>query len=317
MTSDQSPTAFSILIAAWNCWSDLERCLDSILRDPEVHPSFETIVVDNGSEDGTPAKLARSFPTVRLVRNEENLGHTRAVNQGIELARGEFLLVLDADTVVKPGAFVRLLTFLKERPEVAVVAPRMFNGDGSIQETARSFPRPINGLLGRQSLLTRWFPNNRFVRSYMRSEQRGRSSPFRVDWVSAACMMFPAALVRRIGSWDEGYHSYWVDADWCLRAANAGGAVYCIPEAQVVHFEQNRRGKRKSASRIILFHRSVNRFYRKHYTRGWLDPRAAVASLVLGVRAVLLIAGNLFLPADGTAETKDTMAILEERPTKE
>ena len=317
MVANESEAALSVMIAAWNCWGDLERCLHSILQDPEIPSNLEIVVVDNGSEDGTPAKLLRSFPGVRLARNEANLGHTRAVNQAMELARGEFLLVLDADTVVRPGAFARLLTFLRERPEVAVAAPRMFNGDGTIQETARSFPKPINGLLGRQSILTRWFPNNRFVKQYLRTEDRARSSPFRVDWVSAACMMFPAALVRRIGPWDEGYHSYWVDADWCMRAGIAGGTIYCVPGAQVVHFEQNRRGRRKSARRIVLFHRSVNRFYRNHYTRGWLDPRAVAASLVLGVRAAFLVTGNLFLPPDGIVESKNPIAILEERPKEE
>lgn len=292
----------SIVIAAWNSWSDLEPCLRSVYDDRNAASRFEVVVVDNDSRDETPEKLSRSFPEVRQLRNPTNAGHTRAVNQGTDLATGRFVMLLDADTVVRPGALDRLATFLSEHPDVFVVAPRMFNGDGTLQETARDFPRPINGLFGRQSLLTRWFPNNRFAKRYLRTGDRGRGEPFEVDWVSAACMMFPRQLVERIGPWDEGFSGYWVDADWCRRAGNAGGRVFCDPRAEVVHHEQNRRGKRKSPARIVAFHRGVNRFYRKHFSRGYLDPRAIAAALALGCRAALLILGNAFLPADDAPE---------------
>jgi GT2 family glycosyltransferase len=235
---------------------------------------------------------------VHQIRNHTNEGHTRAVNQGIVAANGELILLLDADTIVRAGTVRALESFLKARPEVSIVAPRMFNGDGTLQETARDFPRPINGLFGRQSVLTRWFPANRFSKRYLRTDERERDEPFEVEWVSAACMMFRRSLPDRIGPWDEGFHSYWVDADWCMRAGRAGGLVFCDPRAEVVHYEQNRRGKRKSPARIVLFHRSVYRFYRKHYTFGVWDPRAVVAAIALALRAGLLVLGNALLPED-------------------
>lgn len=288
----------SVVIAAWNSWHDLEPCLRSIFDDVGGSSRYEVIVVDNQSQDGTPEKLARAFPQVRQIRNARNEGHTRAVNQGIAHANGETILLLDADTVVRPGVVDRLERFLNDHPDTFIVAPRMFNGDGSLQETARDFPRPINGLFGRQSVLTRWFPDNRFAKRYLRTEDRDRKEPFEVEWVSAACMMFPRRLADVIGPWDEGFHSYWVDADWCKRAGEAGGRIFCDPGSEVIHYEQNRRGKRKSPARIMMFHRSVLRFYRKHYSFGYWDPRAIVAAIALGLRAGLLVLGNVFLAPD-------------------
>jgi N-acetylglucosaminyl-diphospho-decaprenol L-rhamnosyltransferase len=283
----------SVIVAAWNSRDDLAACLRSIMLERGV--PLEVIVVDNGSSDGTARFLASNHPGVRVIANASNLGHCRAINQGLRAARGRYVLVLDADAVVHPQALERLVDFMRRSADAAVAAPRMLNPDGTVQETARSFPRVANGLFGRQTLLSRLFPNNPFSRSYLRRQSLQDREPFRVDWVSAACMIFPRELVERIGPWDEGFDGYWVDADWCSRAGKAGGLVYCVPSALVTHHEQNRAGQRKSAARIVSFHRGVHRFYRKHYTRGRLDPRALLAAAVLGGRALALLAGNLFL----------------------
>lgn len=300
MTS--APPELSVVIAAWNSGHDLAACLPSLALERNV--SYEVVVVDNGSSDGTAGFLASRHPEVLLVANATNLGHCRAVNQGLRAARGRYVLVLDADTVLHAGALGRLVEFMRQHTEAAIAAPRMANADGTLQETARSFPRAMNGLFGRQTLLTRLVPGNPFSRSYLRRQSLEARDPFPVDWVSAACMIFPRDLVDRLGFWDEGFEGYWVDADWCRRAGTAGGLVYCVPSALVTHHEQNRSGKRKSAARIVSFHRGAHRFYRKHYTWGVLDPRSLAAAAALGARALALMGGNLFLPAESAPEAK-------------
>jgi hypothetical protein len=294
-TSD-SMTELSIVIATHDSGAFLEPCLTSIVREDV---STDLIVVDNASTDGSIAELTRRFPAARVIGNVVNAGHCRALNQGIAAARAGLVMVLDVDTIIVPGALRGLLDFMRAHPEVAIVAPRMLNTDGSIQETARRFPGVINGLFGRQTLLTRLFPDNRFSRAYLARDRRDDTRPFEVDWVSAACMVFRRDLTTTIGAWDEGFGGYWVDADWCRRAHRAG-RVYCLPSARVVHCEQNRSGRRKDARRILQFHAGVSRFYRKHYTAGVLDPRAVAAAVALGCRAALLIAGNRLLPGRGT-----------------
>jgi GT2 family glycosyltransferase len=104
-------------------------------------------------------------------------------------------------------------------------------------------------------------------------------------------MMFRRELRDRLGGWDEAYDGYWVDADWCKRAGQAGRVV-CVPAARVVHVEQNRAGTKRDRARIVQFHTGAYRFYMKHYTAGRLDPRAVGTAALLATRAAVLIAVN-------------------------
>jgi len=282
--------AVSFIIASWNSRHYLDPCLASILA--AGCGRIEIIVVDNASSDGTPKLLQDKHPQAFLLANTRNEGHCHAINQGIEVARGRYLMVLDADTVLDPDAVSRLVDFLNQHQEAAIAAPRMLNPDGSIQETARSFPTVMNGILGRQSVLTRFFSNSKFVERYMRRDRLDSLLPFEVDWVSAACMIFRRSLPNRIGLWDEAFKGYWVDADWC-RAAHRAGKVWCVPAARVIHYEQNRSGRKKGSKRIILFHSGAYRFYRKLHNIGLLNPRSIVAASVLGLRALALLAIDL------------------------
>jgi len=282
----------SIVIATCNSQAFIRPCLTSLASaDPPGHLETEIIVVDNASADGTREAVRAAEPSATVIENARNEGHCRAVNRGLAAARGEFVMVLDVDTITLPGAPAALVAFLRSHDAV-IAAPRMLNADGSVQETARRFPTVANAIFGRQTLLTRLFPDNRFARAYLQRDRYDARFPFEVDWVSAACMVFPRSLVDRLGTWDEGFGGYWVDADWCARARSAG-RVYCLPEARVIHVEQNRPERRKGAHRVIQFHQGVFRFYRKHYTRGAFDPRAMAAAAALSVRAALVIASDL------------------------
>jgi GT2 family glycosyltransferase len=157
-------------------------------------------------------------------------------------------------------------------------------------------------------LLTRWLPRNRISRDYLGDVDDKIREPYPVEFVSSACMVFPRRLTEKIGYWDEEFRGYWVDADWCKRA-HAFGPVYCLPMVTVVHFEQNRRGVRKGTARILLFHEGVNRFYRKHYTAGWLDPRAIAAAVLLYGRAATLMVVDRFLPPPQSTDPQAARSI--------
>jgi N-acetylglucosaminyl-diphospho-decaprenol L-rhamnosyltransferase len=284
----------SIVIATHNSLRFIGPCLKAIRANSDLVP--EIVIVDNASSDGTVAYLRDQFPGVRLLVNSSNRGHCVAVNQGLAHSSRDYVLVMDADTILQSGVLEELLHFLEQRPDVRVVAPMILNGDGTLQPSARNFPRPLNGLFGRQSLLTRWFPRNPISRRYLGAEtispDRG---PFAVECVSSACMMFPRRLVQQIGPWDEDFAGYWVDADWCKRAGPAG-LIYCLSQVSAIHYEQNRKGVRKGSFRIRAFHQGAYIFYRKHFTAGLLDPRAIAAAVLLSLRAALLISIDRFLP---------------------
>lgn len=280
----------SVLIVSFNCWHYLKDCIQSILAS--TYPVSAIIVVDNASVDGTPEKLQALYPRVRLIRNSKNLGLPRAVNQGLKESTGERILLLDADTEVEQNAIKHMSTFLDERPEVSMVAPRTLNSDGTTQETARNFPSVMNGLFGRQSILTRLFPDNRFSRRYLSRDHLSSQEPFPVQQVSAACMLFRKSILDTVGMMDEGYRVYWVDTDWCKRIQKAGGTVYCVPRAVITHHEQNKPFRKKNPARIVDFHRGAYRFYHLHYTWGVSDPRSVTAAFLLTLRGLIFLAIN-------------------------
>lgn len=291
------------MLVSWNGWQDTQRCLESVVSS--ALPAHEILLVDNASHDGTPDKAERLFPVVRVTRNATNLGHTRAVNQGIALAQGAYVLLLDSDTELPPDSISVLLAFLEARPDVGIVAPRTYNTDGTVQQSARRFPGALNGLFGRQSVLTRWFPRNRFSRRYLQSDELTNTAPYEVEQVSGACMLFRRSLCDAVGPWDEAYFAYWVDTDWCYKVRKLGWKLFCVPQATVVHHEQNRAGRKKSVRRIWMFHYGAYRFYRVSRTMGVLDPRAIGAFFALGARGLFQLAQNAFL-ASSQAATRQT-----------
>lgn len=297
--ADQETTGsqpqLSVLIVSWNSWDHLNACLSSIGKSSFT--DFEIIVIDNASADGTADKLRYNYPKVRLYQNDTNVGHTLAVNQGLKLARGDHMLILDADTELYEDTISQLMAFIVRQPAVTLVTPRTYYADGTIQESARDLPSVSSGIFGRQSILARLFPNNIFTRRYLGRSNLKSTEPFLVKQISAACMLFPRALLETVGDWDEGYAGYWVDTDWCIAINKQGGKIYCLPKVSIIHHENNRRGKKKSLSRIILFHRGAFRLYRKHYTFGYIDPRLWFAFVALSARAMLLIITNAGHPS--------------------
>jgi len=205
-------------------------------------------------------------------------------------------MLLDVDTEVHPGTAERLLAFMEANPQVSLAAPRIRTPQGEIEPSARNLPSAMSGLFGRQSALTRLFPNNAITRRYLKADHFGSREPFQVGQVSAACMFMRRTLLDEVGPWDEGYRCYWVDSDWCAQLKRAGKVVYCVPDVSIVHYENNKAGKKKSPWRIRHFHIGAWRLYRKHYTFGVLDPRSILAAAALATRAVLMLALNAMKP---------------------
>lgn len=282
-----APPNLSIVIVSWNEWPKLRQCLTSIHRG--MLPAVEVLVIDNASSDGTPDLIRTQFPSVDVHCNRRNLGATKALNFGFARARGEFILKLDADTELMNDCTARLLEFLDRHPDVDLVAPRTFNTDGTIQETARHFPGALSGIFGRQSTLTRWFPNNPISRRYLARQFLAATEPFEVDQVGGAFMLFRRRLLSEVGFLDEGYYHYWDDSDWCCRLRAADKRIFCVPAAEIFHHEGNARGKRKRPKRIWMFHYNAYRFYTRWRTLGYGDPRSVLAGFALLARALLLM----------------------------
>jgi GT2 family glycosyltransferase len=277
----------SICITTFKAREFLRDCLRSI-HDATPEASFEIIVVDNGSQDGTVEMLSADFPQVRLIQNDENLGFTRPYNQALRVAGARFLVILNPDTIVHPEALERLMGFLETHPRVGVVGPKVLNRDGSLQKPCRrGDARPWNAI-SYFTRLSRLFPKRKFFSGYLMTYM-DEDETHPVDGVSGSCMMIRREVIDEIGYLDERFFAYQEDADYCLRARQAGWEVYYYPEAQVTHFGGQGGSRVQPYRSVVEWHRSYWLYYRKHFASdyfflfNWLYYFAMLVKFVLAI----------------------------------
>ncbi|MCU0610960.1 MAG: glycosyltransferase family 2 protein [Candidatus Eisenbacteria bacterium] len=281
----------SVLIVNTNSRDLLLECLRSVYDT--VATPFEIIVVDNASTDGSLDAVRSMFPRVALIANGRNNWFTGATNQALRASRGSWLLCLNPDTICHPGAIDRLVGFLRAHPQVAVVGPRLLNGDGSLQPSCRNF------LTNRRLVLQHILPWRRLPNSWRAHavlEYWDHDAPRRVDWVIGACILVRRTAVEEVGLKDEGYPIFHEETDWCYRFRRAGWETWFIPDARVTHFGSQTVSKLWGRGLVIEFYKGKHRFIRTHYGRvALLGHRALLAGLLLTrlVRAYLArIAGR-------------------------
>ncbi|MEB3186830.1 MAG: glycosyltransferase family 2 protein [bacterium] len=225
-----SEPVLSVVVVNWNTREWLARCLDRVRA--ETRTPHEIIVVDNASTDGSHELVATQFPGVRLLANDRNVGFAAGCNQGLELARGRFWLLLNPDTEVLDGALDRLVAYLERHPEVAAVGPRLENLDGSLQPSAFGFYGTWRSLIENrlvQALVTWRSPHSPWLAFWDHSSERI------VDWVMGACLLVRRSVALRVGLLDERFFMYGEEVDWQWRMAEAGHRVMYLPTARVRH----------------------------------------------------------------------------------
>jgi len=251
----------SVVIVNYHSEAELAECLGSL----GVHTgsgSIETIVVDN-SATLAGSGLPRRFPGARFVENRRNVGFAGASNQGLRLARGRHLLLLNPDTIVQEGALAALVQHLDTHPAAGAVGPRLLDPDGSLQYSCRRFPGYLTIFFGRYSFLTRLLPGNPISRRYLYLDWDHENAA-EVDWVSGACLMVRREVLESVGLLDEGYFLFVEDMDWCRRIRNAGWTVEYVAHAVVKHRIGASRGP-VPAEVVWARHRSMLRYVRKHF----------------------------------------------------
>jgi GT2 family glycosyltransferase len=272
MTSGQP---VSVIVVSWNTADLLAACLDAVGRTagPLV---AETIVVDNGSTDGTQAMLRRQFPDVRLIQNDENVGFARANNQALAVCRGGFALLLNSDAFLQPEALAAMLDLARAQPRTGIVGARLLNADGSFQASHTPFPGLRQEILMLTGLGRRiygpWYPSHPPTADH---------APRAVDYVEGACLLVRREAWTDVGGLDEGYFMYAEEVDWCRTMSARGWQVWYHPGATVVHLGGGSSTQR-AAQRELDLYRSRIRFFRKH--RG----RRAATTLKLVIVAISL-----------------------------
>ncbi len=277
-----SPLAMAVVVVSFNTREVLERCLESVIAAFPV----ETVVVDNGSSDGSPDLVRTRFPSVRLIVSNENLGYGGAANQGIGACSAPGVLLLNSDTVLARDALASLGGYLASRPRVAVVGPKLVRPDGSLQRSAFAYPSAVDTLLGESGmhLIIGRVPllRERWYRTWSHSAAR------RVPWVVGAALAIRRNAFEGVGGFDAGYFMYFEEVDLCRRLELEGFETHFAPVTTVVHLGRASTDNRTASMRQRLL--SERRYLMLHES-----PRSAVR--VLGV---LRIAAAARLLRDAT-----------------
>jgi GT2 family glycosyltransferase len=251
----------SIITVGYNSRPEIEPLLAS-LTTPAPHTSHEIIVVDNASSDGTAAYVRGQWPGVRLVASETNLGFARANNLAVGQAAGEFVLLLNPDTVVPPGAVDRLVHRLDSHPDRAVVGPRIVDGSGRAELSFGAMMSPWTEW--RQKILVRG--NDRGVPPFTAIVDRMTRRSRHVDWVSGACLLIRRSDFVSAGGFDERFFMYAEDVDLCAAVRARGRRVYFDASIQVVHL-RGRSAATAATATALAHRRSQLAFYEKHHPR--------------------------------------------------
>jgi hypothetical protein len=248
----------SIIIVNWNTRDLLANCLASISQTAGDLTS-EIIVVDNGSTDDSVDMVSRQFPQVRVLRNDSNVGFAGANNQGMALARGRYLLLLNSDAVLQDDNLQQAIRFMDERRDVGVCGAKLLNLDGTFQGSYSDFPTLISEFLMATGL------GSKLVSPYYPSPKpRPREEPHEVDWIGGAFMLLRRKVFEQVGGMDEQYWMYSEETDWCYRIKQAGWKIYYLPRVAILHVGGGSTRKRRAEMEAQLYKSKV-RFFIKNY----------------------------------------------------
>jgi len=279
-------TDLSIVLLNWNGRSLVLGCLASIdcairARGDSDRIQTETIVVDNGSEDGSVEAIRARFPWAEVVALPRNVGFAGGNNAGLARARGRHVCLLNNDTVVQRGAFEACVRFLDDHPGVGAVGPALIHPDGRSQNSIHNFPSVLLELVPRgvlETLFPRRYPSKRFA----------HRAPIDVEAVLGACMFIRREALDQVGGMPEDYFFFLEETDWFLQIRRAGWRVVFHPAAKLIHLHGASTKKRVPLPTRIEYHRSLYHFFRKN--RGPLQ-----AGIVVGIRVARLLLGSILV----------------------
>lgn len=246
----------SVIIVNYNARYFLELCLQSV-QDALVNIDAEIIVVDNNSSDDSCFMISEKFPGVNLIANNENFGFSKANNQGAAKARGQYLLILNPDTIVAKDTLTKIIDFAKSRHNFGALGARLIGGHGRfLSESKRSIPTPIvsfNKLTGITSRRT-----SRYYANHLKEDETGV-----VEILVGAFMLMTRKVYKEVKGFDESYFMYGEDIDLSYKILNKGYQNYFFADTEVIHFKGE--CTIRDAKRLRHFHEAMKIFYREHF----------------------------------------------------
>ncbi|MBU0474046.1 MAG: glycosyltransferase [Bacteroidetes bacterium] len=257
----------SIIIVNYNVKEFVKNLLYSLQKALDNFTS-EIIIVDNASSDGSVPDIKEKFDYVNVIANKENIGFGKANNQGLQIAKGKYIVLLNPDTIVREDTFTKLIEFMKATPNAGMVTCKVLNPDGSLQLACRrSFPGPwvsFTKIIG----LSKLFPKSKLFAKYNLT-YLDENKINEVDAVSGSFMVFTKEVYEKVGGFDPQFFMYGEDLDLCYRVQQAGYKVFYVPETEIIHYK-GESTKRSSIDEGKIFYNAMHLFVKKHLSSSFL-----------------------------------------------
>jgi len=300
--ADGDGDGVAAVVVTYDALPWLTQCLESVRGVP-------TVVVDNGSSDGTPAFVRERFPSARLIE-QGNVGLGAGWNRGIEASAGRYVLIFNADAWLTDGSLGRLVAFADSHPRAAVVGPRLLNTDGTLQRSVRGFPT-LWRLATEYFFLRKLAPRSRALNAFY-AGGFDHDEVRECDWVMGACMLVRREAIETVGGLDESFFLFAEETDWCYRFARAGWKVLFCPSAECVHVGGAAHGGRMFRENL----RGHLRFFRKHSGERDAERARRLLELACRLRGVLFRGerGEIYRDAGSWLGSGDVAALLERSP---
>ncbi len=287
----------SIIIVNYNVEHFLEQCLHSVFKAAANIP-LEVTVVDNSSVDGSVMMLQKKFPQVKLIVNEKNVGFSAANNQGIKEAKGEYVLLLNPDTVVQEDTFEKSIKFMDERKEAGALGVMMLDGKGNfLPESKRGLPTPsvaFYKVFGFAAL----FPGSKTFGKYHLG-YLDKNKTHEVDVLAGAFMLIRKSVLDKTGLLDETFFMYGEDIDLSYRITLAGYKNYYFPETRIIHYK-GESTKKSSVNYVLVFYNAMAIFAKKHFAKDQAKLFSLLIYFAIGMRAGAALLkrfiGQVFVP---------------------
>jgi O-antigen biosynthesis protein len=274
----------SVVIVNYNVKYFLEQCLYSIFRSLKGIDG-EVIVVDNNSVDGSEAIIRDKFPEVKWVCNNENIGFSKATNQGIKLSNSEYILCINPDTVIEESTLKLCIDFMDQHPEAGGLGPKMIDGKGKyLPESKRGLPTPQTALF-KIIGLTKLFPNSPvFARYYLGHLPKNEVSS--IEILTGSFMFLRKTVLDKVGLFDESFFMYGEDIDLSYRILQAGYKNYYFPETTIIHY-RGESTKKSTTNYVLIFYKAMKIFAEKHYAHKYAFLFSFLINFAINSRAFL------------------------------
>lgn len=270
----------SIIIVNYNTKNDLRNCIQSLLKALSGKQlDYEIFVVDNNSTDGSKKVIKKEFPSVNLIENQENLGFAKANNQAIRVTKGNYIFLLNPDTIILEKSLDSMIEFMEKNPKIGILTPKLLNAKGEVWLFTEGVPNPFTVFL--RFCVPRIFLSPKIKKFVAKSKLKkllgtqinsyfstlNLNSPIDINVAPGACLLVRRKMIKKVGLLDEKFFLYSEDTDWCFRTKKAGWRIVYFPKAKIIHYGGTSTAGEHSLLSFCWRAQSAYYYFKKHYNK--------------------------------------------------